>query len=59
MLHETYVQARVGFHPTASVVATAAYEREDLGAGLGGQTVAAGSGYIFAPSGGHVEASSG
>ena len=59
VLDETYVQARVGFHPTASVVATAAYEREDLGAGLGGQTVAAGSGYISAPSGGHVEANSG
>jgi outer membrane protein len=57
-LDETYVQARSGFRPTASVSASTTYQREDFGAEGGATTTAAGA-FVLAQGTGKVESNAG
>jgi outer membrane protein len=57
-LDETYVAARSGFRPNASVSASAEYEREDFGAEGGASTTPAGA-FVVSQGAGHFDANSG
>jgi outer membrane protein len=57
-LDETYVVARTGFRPTASVTGTAEYEREDFGR-LGGYATTASGGAVTSGGGGHADSNGG
>jgi outer membrane protein len=58
VLDETYVVARTGFRPTASVSASTEYEREDFGAEGGSATTPSGA-FVLSQGTGHFDANSG
>jgi outer membrane protein len=57
-LDETYVAARTGFRPNASVTASTEYEREDFGA-EGGATTTANNAFVISQGSGKVESNAG
>jgi len=57
-LDETYVVARTGFRPNASVSATTEYQREDFGA-EGGSTTTASGAFVISQGSGKIESNAG
>jgi outer membrane protein len=57
-LDETYVVARTGFRPSASLTASTEYEREDFGAEGGSATTPSGA-FVLSQGSGHFDANSG